>query len=899
MESNGSYQDFLDSLRDFESGWDRERYNNGQISEEQLNTWAGGTANELFPQYNVWGDLNDNEWKAMSYTSMNTLGFVGYQFGEQLLIDLGYYDDTSFFGAGEVTNLWDGTWTGKNGVNSLDEFKTEAAQEIAIREAFGHNLGIIQEGLAHNGESFDDYLGTTRTFFDNGVEQTVELSLTGILAAAHLRGPFGTLNLLQNGSVSADEFGTSILRYIEQYEGFDAPSIDEMIEFYQSRVTGDEGIGGNTATPPLTPPPPSPEVDPGDTGANPVDAGTATHVLDWAWAEATVDRDFDPETDTILIRWFNAEQLDITETDAGVVFAIPSNNQSLTLEGVTLADLDLARITALDVSAQAELAALISGTPTSTTTPEHDQGNDDHTHDDSEDGHTHSEGEDGHDHMSGVMTTITLASESRTIDGFNPNQDMVHIEAGITDDRLQIFEENGDALGMTTRIVVLDETGNPQSTTILTGVGLSDLTMSNFSIAEQSAQNEIASAIGVAITTPGTSEGFEVIYDSDGSNPVVTTGATDQGGIKYRADTNADDIVGFDINSDQIDLGGTSVHGMIITKTPSGELALDSPWSNALQIVTGVQIDALTMDNFAIVGNEHMRQDLGGVMSWELGVGPREADTVYVRSHEYGVQETVDNFDPSTMKISFLYYGTRERLSVEDTDAGLVISTLPSGQSMTLSGITKADLIPGNLEFHHDQVIEDNLETPFGFSAEQVSLVSRADILNPDAPAGASTDGLQVRPGEFSTSNVASEEGGTSDSGINNQGNDTPPPADTATPTEVVIGASVDTLIFTDGVADTAEITWDWGQQSEISNFDTAQDLIDLNALSDGQLGVREADGNLYFEVVDNGGHSTALIGVQAEDLSASNLTADAWNAVLSPESNLMGQLVDLGFELA
>ena len=377
------------------------------------------------------------------------------------------------------------------------------------------------------------------------------------------------------------------------------------------------------------------------------------------------------------------------------------------------------------------------------------------------------------------------------------------------------------------------------------------------------------------------------------------TGATDQGGVKYRADTNADDIVGFDVNSDQIDLGGTSVHGLIISKTPSGELALDSPWSNALQIVTGVQIDTLTMDNFAIVGNEHMRQDLGGVMSWELGVGPREADTVYVRSHEYGVQEIVNNFDPSTMKISFLYYGTRERLSVEDTDAGLVISTLPSGQSMTLTGTTKADLIPGNLEFHHDQVIEDNLETPFGFSAEQVSLVSRADILTPEAPAGASTDGLQVRPGEFTTINVASEGSGTSDSDFNTQGNDTPLPGDTTMPTEVVIDSSVDTLIFTDGVADIAEITWDWGQQSEVSNFDVTQDLVDLNALSDEQLGVREADGNLYFEVIDNGGHSTAFIGVQAEDLDAANLTADAWNAVLSPDSNLVGQLVDLGFEFA
>ena len=623
MDTNGSYQEFLDSLRDFESGWDRARFNEGRISEDQLNTWAGGTVGEFFPEYSTWGDLTEEEWTAMSYTSTNTLGFVGYQFGEALLIDLGYYDDTSFFGAGEATNLWDGTWTGKNGINSLDEFKTEAAQEVAIREAFGHNLKIIEEGLARNGQSLDDFVGETTTYVDNGVERTVELSLTGIMAAAHLRGAFGTLNLLQNGSVSSDEFGTSILRYIEQFGGFDAPSVGEAIEYFESRLTGDEGIGSPNPVTPTTPTTPATPTAP-DAGGN-IDADTATHVLDWAWGQNTVDSDFDPETDTILIRWFNAEQLEVTETDAGVVFAIPSNNQTLTLEGVELADLDLARITALDTSAQAELAGMISGTSSSSAAPmmgQDDGGHepDDGGHEHSEDGHEHG---DGHNDMNGVMTMISLTSESRTIDGFNPAQDMVHIEGGITAERLQIFEENGDALGMTTRIVVLDETGDPQSTTILTGVGLSDLTMSNFSIAEQSAQNEIASAIGVSITTPGTSDGFEVIYDNDGSNPVVVTGATDQGGVKYRADTNADDIVGFDVNSDQIDLGGTSVHGMIISKTPSGELALDSPWSNALQIVTDVQIDALTMENFATVGNEHMRQDVGGVMSWELGVGPR------------------------------------------------------------------------------------------------------------------------------------------------------------------------------------------------------------------------------------------------------------------------------------
>ncbi len=867
-----TYQDFLDALRAFESGWDRDRYDAGRITDAQLTQWAGGPVGDFFPNYNSWGDLTDAEWKAMSYTSTNTLGFVGYQFGEALLIDLGYYDDTVFYGNGAALNTWDGTWTGKNGVNSLAEFKTEAAQETAIREAFGHNLKIIQDGLGFQGETLDDYIGQTRSFEENGQSKTVELTLTGIMAAAHLRGAYGTLNLLQNGNVSVDEYGTSILRYIEQFGGYEAPSVSEAIAYYENRITGDEGVGG-----PATPP--TDGGGSGDSGGGADNSGitadNATHVIDWAWGKDRVDPDFDPATDTIFIGWIGADMLEVTETSDGVVFAVPSNNQTLTLDGLTLDDLDLAGIHALEGSTQAALADLIANHSGG------DMGGGDHGGDG-----------DGHGGMTGVMTTITLTSGNATVAGFNTAQDMVHIEAGITADRLQIFEESGDALGLTTRIVVLDAAGNPQSTTILLGVGLADLDMSNFSVAEQSAQNEIACAIGATITPPPDTAGYPVTYDNDGSNPPATSGTTDNGGTRYRADINADDIIGFDVTRDQIDVGGTSVHGMIITKTPAGELAIDSPWSAAMQIVTGTQIDALTMDNFAIVGNEHFRQDLGGVMSWELGFGPREADTVYVRSHEYGVSEVVDDFDPGTMKINFLYFGTRERLSVEDTDAGLVISSLPSGQSLTLTGVTKADLVPGLLEFHHDQVIEDNLEVPFGFDAEQVTLVSRAGLLTPDAPAGASTDGLQTRIGDLSgAGNGDGGDGTDPDGGDGGDGGNTGDPS----------GGGLDgyeTFVFNSAATDTAEITWAWGKKTAIVDFDVAQDVVDLNALMSGQIDVREADGNLYFEVADNGGNSTALVGIQAEDLSMANLTAAGWNDVLSSSSDLMDQLINLGFDL-
>ena len=179
----------------------------------------------------------------MSYRSMNSLGFVGFQFGEALLIDLGYYKDDVYYGAGAATNTWDGTWTGKNGVNSLDEFMTKKAQTTAILEAFGYNLQVLQKQLGVYGKSLADFIGQSRTYTENGKQVTVELTVTGLLAASHLRGAWGTAALLLDNTVSADENGTSILKYIQQFGGYSSPTVEEIISAYKGHVIGDEGLG--------------------------------------------------------------------------------------------------------------------------------------------------------------------------------------------------------------------------------------------------------------------------------------------------------------------------------------------------------------------------------------------------------------------------------------------------------------------------------------------------------------------------------------------------------------------------------------------------------------------------------------------------------------------------------
>ncbi|BBD68913.1 hypothetical protein NIES4072_37550 [Nostoc commune NIES-4072] len=152
------------------------------------------------------------------YNIENQLGFIGkYQFGEALLIDLGYYRANFYYGNGASRNEWQGTWTGKNGVNSKQDFLNNQnnVQETAIQEAFALNLSRINSQLGQNGLSVRQFIGQQRG--------GVVITISGILAAAHLRGEGGVVQLLLNNQVSQDENGTSILTYLREFGGFQTP----------------------------------------------------------------------------------------------------------------------------------------------------------------------------------------------------------------------------------------------------------------------------------------------------------------------------------------------------------------------------------------------------------------------------------------------------------------------------------------------------------------------------------------------------------------------------------------------------------------------------------------------------------------------------------------------------
>lgn len=993
----GTFEDFLAALLAFESGWDRDRYSAGVIQDWQLDQWAGGAVETHFPQYTSWSQLTDTEWETMAYRSMNSLGFVGFQFGEALLIDLGYYDDDVFYGNGAASNTWDGNWTGKNGVNSLEEFMTRDAQNVAIQEAFGYNLQVLETQLAGSGQSLSDFIGQTTSYTQNGQTVTVDLTLTGILAAAHLRGAWGTATLLQGGAVSTDEYGTSILQYIDQFGGFEAPSIGQMIAFYEDRLTGDEGLGTPGETP-GTNTPDQPDSDGGNGGAG-VTESDADVVITWSWGQNEVVTGFDPSSGTIFIDWIGADDLEVSETVEGVVFAIPSNNQTTTLSGVRLSELSGENFTILDTTTAAEVLGLVGNgsgipdTPDEPDTPvEPDTPDEPETPDepDTPDMPAPPVTPDSWNGTAGVTAaTATLAitwswgtnrsvadfdpqndtifidwfgpdainvdevggnvvftmasnnqtltleglalsdlspsnftimseatgrellslvgsdpvapgdpvdpgtpdgpqmimiqtdSPSRVIDNFNPVTDMLHLEAGVIAERLEFAEYPTTiadvSAGLTVR--VLTPTGEIASETVLVGVDASDLTLNNFMVAEESALNEVATLLGQSVVTPDTG-GFDVVYDADGSNPPVPSGTSDLGGVKWAADFGADDIIGFNPASDEIDFGNASVHGLVLNMTANGEPVIDNPWGPDMQILQGVQLSELSIENFGVVGNEHLRQDVGGILSWEGNIGPRDADTVYIRSHEYGASEVIEGFDPATQKISFLYFGTRERLSVEDTPEGMVISSLPSGQSFVFPAVSKGELIAGNVEFHHDQVMEDNLEAPFGFDQNDVTLVSRTALLTPDAPPGETTDGHQIRDGVGAVTDQP-------DAPDDPETPDTPetPVVTPVTDSDIVLGEGSDTVL----------VTWEWGRKFAVKAFNPAEDSLNFTGLPASDVRIEEVGADLKITVENNGGHSLLLEGLQAEDLSIANLAAADWNQVVTDTGGVLDQLEALG----
>lgn len=178
---------------------------------------------------------------AVQSAVINPWGFVGYQFGEALLIDLGYYRPAmetvngaslpSYYASqlpestwrhgnrsqvfddefsrqtrvGTDVNTWRGTFTDKDGVGSFADLRTAGGQAAILRTSLRRSAAVIERQLARTGDSlWMERDGRTAA---------------GLLAAAHLGGSWSVVEFLKSGAEHADEAGTSIAAYLKEFAG--------------------------------------------------------------------------------------------------------------------------------------------------------------------------------------------------------------------------------------------------------------------------------------------------------------------------------------------------------------------------------------------------------------------------------------------------------------------------------------------------------------------------------------------------------------------------------------------------------------------------------------------------------------------------------------------------------
>jgi hypothetical protein len=181
---------------------------------------------------------------AVQSAVVNPWGFVGYQFGEAMLIDLGYYeparetvriegesyelpayysaglpdatwrggrtrhvhhdDDAGAVRIGTDVNEWRGRFTGRDGVWSFGDLRRQDGQAAILRASLRHNAEIL-------GGWFDEH---GRDVWNPGPGCPAPAAL---LAAAHLCGPYAVLEHLAHARPRSDEAGTPLTAYLDEF----------------------------------------------------------------------------------------------------------------------------------------------------------------------------------------------------------------------------------------------------------------------------------------------------------------------------------------------------------------------------------------------------------------------------------------------------------------------------------------------------------------------------------------------------------------------------------------------------------------------------------------------------------------------------------------------------------
>lgn len=150
---------------------------------------------------------------------VNTEGYMGkYQFGEIALKDIlqklpGESDEEHESRVkrywpknfGKIRNEKDYNFFQSRFRNKGTDFWPEHKQDLAMKQLLKNNKGYL-------GDYIDKWVGKKK--------KGINITLSGLLAGAHLLGPSNVKAFLDHGTITKDGYGTPITEYIKKFGGY-------------------------------------------------------------------------------------------------------------------------------------------------------------------------------------------------------------------------------------------------------------------------------------------------------------------------------------------------------------------------------------------------------------------------------------------------------------------------------------------------------------------------------------------------------------------------------------------------------------------------------------------------------------------------------------------------------
>lgn len=734
--NTGDFTEFTTALAAFESGIDL-TIPQTQQSLQYLRVFDSEYGN-VDPTTVDFSNVND--LANLQYHVHNTIGFMGkYQFGEPLLIDLGYYvpAPTGYYGT-TATNEWKGEWTGKNGVNSKEDFMSDV-QELAIREAFDMNMGVINQYLGQAGKTIDDFMGQEFTYTRFGEEHVATVTMSGILSSAHLQGPGGVAQLLLNNVASSDEYGTNILFYMDKFSGYTTPygtDADDQLSgsdfsetfageggdnvittgggedkiIIANNADGNDNILDFTIGKDVISLSNFPGVTFADLNVSSTEQGSLVtfpngqtvtlanvdasslsaeqfvygpYSIGWnANSGDTIIDNFNVSHDLIDLNYaFASNNIDIYEENGSTVIEIIGNNQRVVLDGIAIDDISSAQF----VKAPHDFATAHFGINADYTPPVN---NDSPTNDDNIVA-------GGDDNSGGQQVTNAGDSFSYNwnwgardvIDNFNVNDNSVDLQNfWASYDQLDIYDDaDGNA--------VIDLTDLNNQTITLNGVSVSELSEANFGGVsgtwQGSSDTQLTDDSDANNTPPA-----DVITDDDTPDDVNEPPPADDSGVvdagaggeyAYTWNWGANEVINnFDLSQDVVNLQSfwTSFDEIDISNNSDGDAVIDlSAINNQTITMVGISSSSLTADNFTGVTGQF------SVNGYSGGVDDSTGSGVVVDNPNDSINDSPVNDSGGGDNLGFVEHGVNDTNLVASDSAHDVFNfTWNWGSQKSISG---------------------------------------------------------------------------------------------------------------------------------------------------------------------------------------------------------------------